>query len=172
MKDEFNRKKEFEYNRKIKEFKRFDAIEYYKPKEIAPLPPEIKKFKEGFNDKPAPEKKAIKNRFEEKLNQKNQSENRNAEGQNIEAEGTNINGEAIEGNISTINSTASSIEATSSVVTASTSLAGGVSIISACAIVAATVGSTVMNASPKIEILEVTAGSDYLQYKIDVSELT
>ena len=31
MKDEFNAKKEFEYNRKIKEFKRFDAIEYYKP---------------------------------------------------------------------------------------------------------------------------------------------
>ena len=30
MKDEFNRKKEFEYNRKIKEFKRFDAIEYYR----------------------------------------------------------------------------------------------------------------------------------------------
>lgn len=172
MKDEFNRKKEFEYNRKIKEFKRFDAIEYYKPKEIAPLPPEIKKFKEGFNDKPAPEKKDIKNRFEEKLNQKNQSENMNAEGQNIETEGANINGEAIEGNISTLNSTASSIEATSSVVTASTSLAGGVSIISACAIVAATVGSTVMNASPKVEILEVTAGSDYLQYKIDVSELT
>ena len=60
MKDEFNRKKEFEYNRKIKEFKRFDAIEYYKPKEIAPLPPEIKKFKEGFNDKPVEEKKVIK----------------------------------------------------------------------------------------------------------------
>ena len=172
MKDEFNRKKEFEYNRKIKEFKRFDAIEYYKPKEIAPLPPEIKKFKEGFNDKPVEEKKVIKNRFDEKLeqkNQNNQSENTNADGENVEAEGANMNGGAVDSSAST---TASSASSTSTVVTASTSLAGGVSIISACAIVAATVGSTVMNAAPKVEFLEVEAGSDYLQYKIDVLELT
>ena len=170
MKDEFNRKKEFEYNRKIKEFKRFDAIEYYKPKEIAPLPPEIKKFKEGFNDKPVEEKKVIKNRFDEKLeqkNQNNQSENTNADGENVEAEGANMNGGAVDSSAST---TASSASSTSTVVTASTSLAGGVSIISACAIVAATVGSTVMNAAPKVEFLEVEAGSDYLQYKIDVLE--
>ena len=175
MKDEFNRKKEFEYNRKIKEFKRFDAIEYYKPKEIAPLPPEIKKFKEGFNDKPVEEKKVIKNRFDEKLeqkNQNNQSENTNADAQNGEAEGANMNGGAIDSSASTTASTASSASSTSTVVTASTSLAGGVSIISACAIVAATVGSTVMNAAPKVEFLEVEAGSDYLQYKIDVLELT
>ena len=175
MKDEFNRKKEFEYNRKIKEFKRFDAIEYYKPKEIAPLPPEIKKFKEGFNDKPVEEKKVIKNRFDEKLeqkNQNNQSENTNADGENVEAEGANMNGGAVDSSASTTASTASSASSTSTVVTASTSLAGGVSIISACAIVAATVGSTVMNAAPKVEFLEVEAGSDYLQYKIDVLELT
>lgn len=77
MKDEFNRLKENSYNKKIKEFKRFDAVEYYKPKEIKPLPPEVKKFKEGFNDKDIKIEEGSKNPLRKKMDERNEDFNKN-----------------------------------------------------------------------------------------------
>ncbi len=168
MKDEFNRNKESDYNKKIKEFKRFEAVEYYKVNEIKKMPPEIKKFKEGFNDKPVEEQKEIKNQLKEKLDTK--QENNNQE-DNVTNNSTNNlqGGEEIEASSATTTSASATTTSASSVVSSAT-LTSGVSIISAVAVVAA-VGAAIVKKAPDITLIKVEAGTDYVYYELDVQNL-
>lgn len=165
MKDEFNRVKETTYNKKIREFKRFEAVEYYKVNEIKKMPPEIKKFKEGFNDKSVPEHKEIKNQLKEQIDAKKDNNRQ----ENLNNNTNNIQGQEVEAGATTT-TTAASVSSTASSVVSSAALTSGVSIISAVAVVAA-VGAAIIKESPDVKLLKVETGTDYIYYELDVSKL-
>lgn len=172
MKDEFNRLKENSYNKKIKEFKRFDAVEYYKPKEIKPLPPEVIKFKEGFNDKDIKIEEGSKNPLRKKMDERNEDFNKNKNDEYYKNDIKIENAEGADVSSGSLNaSTEAAVQATT-VTSTTASLAGGASLISACIIAAATIGSKVMNEPPSIELISIETGTDYLVYEIDVTKMT
>lgn len=179
MKDEFNRKKEFDYSKKVKEFKRFEAVEYYKPKEIAPNPPEIKKYKEGFNDnlkdnkdfKKAPNERLDKNKQNNQNRQESTESNQSSNINNQTETANNLNQGDASMAADSVSATSTAAANTASVVSTSVSLTGGVSIISAVAIVGVGTANAIINAKPEVEFLSIETGTDYLYYEFNVSKL-
>ena len=135
-----------EFNDVGKEYKQIDVVESISPQEMATPPDEnydVPEESDQVNDSA---------RIERDTNQRNNDNQRGQRNNNDSNDGSNA--------------------ASSAVVASTATLAGGVTILSAVAIVAATVGSSIMNKSPKVLSQNIEAGADYLLYEIDVRELT
>ena len=175
--DEFNNIGS-EDNPKIEEFKRFDAIEYYQPKELV-------KF---YDDNATPLESSAEIGKVEKtkkpdIDEVNKFTNNNTTSNNIQSSAGETSSGAspqapqpVEGsNIADVAEieAASAATASSGVTVAATSasLTGGVSVICSVVVVAATVASTVLGKAPKIVSYNFETGTDYIKYQINLSEL-
>ena len=201
MNDEYQ-KNGNEYTNNIPEFKELKAVEYYTPKEIIQSPKEILKFLESSVDNSKIKKIEIKTpeeRLEERkkrFDRANKARN-NADGtktpdttsvSDVSATPTgaettaSTTGEAASTSASA-SSTSASAEAASAASSASAtaasastvsvaSLAGSVTVVAAAAVAMVTIVPAITEKAPKIVYDSYITGTDYIQYEIELDELT
>lgn len=179
-----------EYNRPILEAKPIAAIKpIFNPKESENSPFETKSTRvpEYYNDNLGmtieEEQNNRSNSYND--NQNKYNENGNKDLTNNADTGSDISNDSSfgsEGNVTdglggteaggeaAIEAATSTSVSSSATVVSTASLTGGVTIISACAVVAVTVGGNIMNTPPKFENLMYEPGTDYLIYEYDIDD--
>ena len=179
-----------EYNRPILEAKPIAAIKpIFNPKESKNSPFETKSTRvpEYYNDNLGmtieEEQNNRSNSYND--NQNKYNENGNKDLTNNADTGSDISNDSSfgsEGNVTdglggteaggeaAIEAATSTAVSSSATVVSTASLTGGVTIISACAVVAVTVGGNIMNTPPKFENLMYEPGTDYLIYEYDIDD--
>ena len=159
MNDEFN-KSVNEYNKDVSEYKKFDAIEYLPLPEVRKDGEEILKYKEDSSDSG---KKDL-DELRKKIDDINNIEKRDINELN-QNNTTELNGiDAPQGALAE--------STTANVVATSTTLAGGVTVLSAAAVVAGSMAGGIMDKAPDVVSCNIEVGADYLIYEIDLENLT
>ena len=178
--DEFNNYSNNEFNNTGSEFKYINPDPYanIKVKEAKDSPVENLKVPENFNENNNPlvlnesiDKKDLAKEQKDRLDKANQTRNSSDTGMETNAN-TGLESGSVDVN--------AAVEAEASTTAAATSeasvvsLTGGVTILSACVVAAATVGGAMLNEPPIIDKNEIRyeSGTNYISYEFNISRMT
>ncbi len=156
MPDEYNNGIN-EYNDDVSEFKTFEPIEYFNVNEVKSSPLEQQAYKEDSSED-TKTSKTIKEQIDEINNLSKTDVN----------EINNVNSSELNNvdlNVGASESTAANVVSTS------TTLAGGITVLSAAAVVAGTMGGGIFLPKPDIKSCNIEVGADYLIYEIDIDKI-